>query len=200
MITISIQAGGRSVRMGENKAVKKFLGVPLIQRVVDRVKPVAGEMNIITADPDPFRFLGLPAYPDRYTGRGLLGGIFTALSVSNLEYVAPVGCDMPFLSAALITAEMARLEAAQADVVIPETARGLEPLHAVYRRDTCLAPAEKAILDGEWRVISWFQQVKVVVLNASEVYEIDSSPYLFMNLNTPEEFEAAEEIARKGLD
>ena len=185
--------------MGENKALKKFLDVPLIQRVVNRVKPVAGEMNLITTEPDLFRFLGLSAYPDRYAGRGLLGGIFTALSVSNLEYVAPVGCDMPFLSAALFAAEIARMESDQADVVIPETARGLEPLHAVYRRQTCLAPAENAILAGELRVISWFHQVRVVVLNASEVHEIDPSPYLFMNLNTPEEFAAAEEIARKSF-
>jgi len=196
MISVSIQAGGRSKRMGENKALMNFLGAPLIQRVAERIKPVADEMNIITAEPALFDFLGIPIFPDRYPGCGVLGGILTALSVTNLEFVAPIGCDMPFISPVLLAAEIATMEATGADVVIPKTQRGVEPLHAVYRSYACLPAVENAVFSGERRIISWFQNVNVVVLTEPELFRIDPSPYSFMNLNTPEEFQQAESIAR----
>lgn len=196
MISVSIQAGGRSKRMGENKALKNFLGVPLIQRIFERVKPIAEEINILSLQPDLFKFLGVPVYSDLYQGVGLIGGIFTAIKISNLDYVAPVGCDMPFLSIALFTAEIAEMVSSDVDVIIPESASGLEPLHAIYRRETCLLPIEKAILSGEYRIVSWFDQVKVKVLSSNDVQKIDPSPNIFMNLNTPDEFQRAEQIAR----
>jgi molybdopterin-guanine dinucleotide biosynthesis protein A len=195
MITVSIQAGGRSSRMGENKALKKFKGAPLIQRVIDRVRPIADEIIILSGQPDLFEFLGIPIYPDRVQGFGVLGGIYTALSISKLSYVAPVGCDMPFISAALLAAEIAELESGNADVVIPESSNGLEPLHAVYRRETCLVPVENAISSGDLRIVSWFDQVKVRIFTIAEIQKIDPSPNIFMNVNTPEDFQRAERIA-----
>ncbi|MFL7867205.1 MAG: molybdenum cofactor guanylyltransferase, partial [Anaerolineales bacterium] len=70
MLTICVQAGGESRRMGRDKALMPFLGRPLIQRVVDRLSPIADEIIVTTNNPDDYRFLGLPLFPDLKPGRG----------------------------------------------------------------------------------------------------------------------------------
>ena len=79
MLTVCIQAGGASSRMGEDKALKAFLGRPLIQRVVERLAPIAEEVIVTTNNPDDYRFLGLPLFPDLKPGRGALGGLYLSL-------------------------------------------------------------------------------------------------------------------------
>ena len=160
-----------------------------------RVQPLAGEIHVIADQPDFFAYLNVPIFQDIRIGSGVLGGVYTAFSCSTLEYVAPVGCDMPFLSAALYRSEIDLLERSGADVVIPESFKGLEPLHAVYRRKSCLYPVENALLSGEKKIISWFEQVNVIILSPSEICSIDPSPHIFFNLNNPDEFQQAEQIA-----
>lgn len=198
MLTICVQAGGESRRMGKDKALMPFLGRPLIQRVVDRLSPIADEVIVTTNNPDDYRFLDLPLFPDLKPGRGALGGLFTALSSATCDVVAVIACDMPFASTSLIEAAGRLIVEAEADVVIPDSGGGLEPMHAVYRRKTCLPAIESAIEADKWRLISWFPQVKVRVLQPDEVKIYDPSGLAFWNLNTPEEFAEAEERARKG--
>jgi molybdopterin-guanine dinucleotide biosynthesis protein A len=73
---------------------------------------------------------------------------------------------------------------------------GYEPLHAVYRRETCLPAIEAAIDADQWKVIAWFPQVKVRVLTPEEIKEYDPSGLAFWNVNTPEEFSKAESLAQ----
>jgi molybdopterin-guanine dinucleotide biosynthesis protein A len=195
MLSISIQAGGQSQRMGQDKALMPFLGHPLIQRVVDRLTPIADELLVTTNNPDDYRFLGLPLFQDLKPGRGALGGLYTALSSATCEAVAVVACDMPFASASLIEAASRLLVQEDADVVIPDSGDGLEPLHAVYRRETCIPAIESAIDADKWRLISWFPQVKVRILLPDEFKTFDPSGLAFWNLNTPEEFAEAEKRA-----
>ena len=196
MLTICVQAGGESRRMGRDKALMPFLGRPLIQRVVDRLSPIADEIIVTTNNPDDYRFLGLPLFPDLKPGRGALGGLYTALSSATCEAVAVVACDMPFASPKLIEAASKLLLKEEADVVIPDSGGGLEPLHAVYRRETCIPAIEAAIEADLWKLISWFPQVKVHVLQPDEVKTYDPSGLAFWNLNTPEEFAEAERRAK----
>jgi molybdopterin-guanine dinucleotide biosynthesis protein A len=84
----------------------------------------------------------------------------------------------------------------EADVVIAKTDEGYEPFHALYRRETCLSAIESAIAADQWKVISWFPQVKVRTLMPDEVKSFDSSGLCFWNLNTPEEFVEAEKRAQ----
>ena len=182
--------------MGQDKALRPFLGRPLIQRVVERLTPVADEVLVTTNDPDSYRFLGLPLFRDLKPGRGALGGLYTSLSSATCEAVAVVACDMPFASAALIEAAARLLVREDADVVIPDSGDGLEPLHALYRRVTCLPAIETAIEADQWRLIVWFPQVKVRILQADEVRLYDPSGLTFWNLNTPEEFAEAEQRAK----
>lgn len=192
MLTICVQAGGESRRMGQDKALMPFLGRPLIQHVVDRLTPIADEVIVTTNRPGDYRFLGLPLFPDLVPGRGALGGLYTALSSATCETVAVVACDMPFTSAALIEAASRLMDAEDADVVIPDSGGGLEPMHAVYRRATCFPAIKSAIEADKWKLISWFPQVKVRVLQPEEVKRYDPSGLAFWNLNTPEEFAEAE--------
>lgn len=198
MLSVVIQAGGQSTRMGENKALKLFLGRPLVQRVAERLAPIADELLLTSNQPEAYAFLELPVFPDLQPGRGALGGLQTALFAAQNPLVAVVACDMPFASAPLLKAAAGILEQEGADVAIAETAEGFEPLHAVYRRDTCLPAIEAAIQADQWRVIAWFPKVKVRKLAQEELKRFDPEGLAFSNVNTPEEFSEAERRAKAG--
>ena len=196
MLTISIQAGGASSRMGEDKALKPFLGRPLIQRVIERLSPLADEIIVTTNRPSDYGFLDVRLISDLKPGRGALGGLYTAIASASHPLVAVVACDMPFASARLIEAMSRLIIHAETDVVIAKSEEGYEPLHAVYRRETCLPAIESAINADQWKVIAWFPQVNVRVLTPEEVKAFDPDGLAFWNVNTPEEFAKAEQIAR----
>jgi molybdopterin-guanine dinucleotide biosynthesis protein A len=192
--SIVIQAGGESRRMGQNKALMLFHGQPLIERVVFRLKSTADELLITTNHPDLFQFLDLPLFPDIFPGKGALGGLFTALSAANNSVVAVVACDMPFINPELLTAERDLLLQGNWDVVIPRSDEGLEPLHAVYRRDSCLAAIRQALEIDQLRLVAWFGDVKVHELDLAEISVLDPGLLSFKNINTPEEFKQAESL------
>ena len=181
--------------MGEDKALKSFLGRPLIQRVIERLTPIADEVIVTTNRPDDFSFLGIRLFPDLKPDRGALGGLYTAIASAAHPQVAVVACDMPFASPGLIEAMGRLLVEKEADVVIVKSDAHYEPLHAVYRRKTCLPAIESAIAMDKWKAIAWFPEVKVYELTQDEVKELDPQGLAFWNVNTPEEFAEAERIA-----
>jgi len=200
MLTVSIQAGGASSRMGEDKALKPFLGHPLIQRVIERLAPIADELIVTSNRPEDYGFLNLRLFSDLKPDRGALGGLYTAIASAAHPIVAVVACDMPFASSKLIEAATRLMIQEDADVVIPESPEGMEPLHAVYRRGSCVPAIEAAIASDKWKVISWFPQVRVRVLKPDEIKLLDPSGLCFWNLNTPEEFAEAERRAKLSDD
>jgi molybdopterin-guanine dinucleotide biosynthesis protein A len=195
MLTVVIQAGGMSSRMGEDKALKLFLKRPLIQRVIDRVASIADELIVTTNRPADYEFLNLRLVSDLKPGRGALGGLYTAIESATSPLVAVVACDMPFASSRLFEGARRLMVEEDADVVIAKSDEGYEPLHALYRREACLPAIESAIAADQWKVISWFSKVKVRTLTSDEVKLFDSSGLCFWNLNTPEEFIEAEKRA-----
>lgn len=195
MLTVCIQAGGQSSRMGEDKALKTFLGRPLIQRVIERLTPIADEVIVTTNRPQDYSFLNVRLIPDLKPGRGALGGLYTAIASASHPFVAVVACDMPFASVTFFEAATRLMVQEGADVVIAKSEEGYEPIHAVYRRETCLPAIEAAINADQWKVIAWFPQVKVRVLTTDEIKEYDPSGLAFWNVNTPEEFAKAEKLA-----
>jgi len=195
MLTVCIQAGGASSRMGEDKALKPFLRRPLIQRVIERLAPIADELILTMNRQQDYRFLGVRLISDLKPGRGALGGLYTAIASAAHPLAAVVACDMPFASARLIEAMSRLMVEEEADVVIAKSDEGYEPLHALYRRATCLPAIESAIEADQWKVISWFPQVKVHTLTSEEIKSSDPDGLAFWNVNTPEEFAAAESLA-----
>ena len=181
--------------MGEDKALKPFLRRPLIQRVVDRLHPIADELIVTTNRPDDYSFLDVRLFPDIKPDRGSLGGLYTAVASASHPHVAVVACDMPFASPTLIEAMSRLMVQHEADVVIAKPNDYYEPLHAVYRRETCLPAIESAIDEDKWKVIAWFPQVKVHVVTADEIKLSDPDGLAFWNVNTPDEFAEAERLA-----
>jgi molybdopterin-guanine dinucleotide biosynthesis protein A len=193
-LSVVVQAGGESRRMGRNKALVPFLGAPLIQRVVQRLAGLGDEMIVTSNAPDELAFLGLPCLPDRLPGRGALGGLHTALAGASHPWVAVVACDMPFAAPGLVRLCMERSETF--DLIIPRTENGLEPLHALYRRDACLPEVERALDAGLWRVDAWFHRVRVLVLEPKDYAHLDPQGRTFLNVNTPEDLLIAEGLAQ----
>ena len=196
MLSLALLSGGKSSRMGRDKALTPFLGRPLIQRILERLVSVGEEVILSTNRPEDYAFLGLPSYPDLIPDCGALGGLYTALSYAGHSIVAAVACDMPFANPALFKYELMLLSKSGADVVIPSTPDGLEPLHAVYRRDSCLPVVRKALEAGQLKLVNWLPEVSVRMVLPEEVKHFDPQGLAFWNLNTPEEFRQAEERAR----
>jgi molybdopterin-guanine dinucleotide biosynthesis protein A len=197
MISIILQAGGKSTRMGTDKALLEFLGTPLIIRLRDRFLPHATDLIIVTNNIRGYENLGLPLYQDLIPDRGALGGLYTALAVASQPLVGLIAADMPFASPELIVKEMELIMEGDYDAVIPSSTGGIEPLHAVYRRESCLPLVKDAIDKDLWRMVSWHEQARLKILDSEESRRISGSDHTFRNLNTPDEHRSAEEMARK---
>jgi molybdopterin-guanine dinucleotide biosynthesis protein A len=198
MLSIVIQAGGESKRMGRDKALLPFCGQPLISHVIGRLNAFEADLLVTTNHPKDFSFLGLPLAEDILPGKGALGGLYTALAVTQNPLVVVVACDMPFVNPQLLSAELKLLDESGADVIIPTSPRGYEPMHAVYSRENCMIAVESALEAGRRRMISWFPEVNVTYMSEDEVAHYDPDFLAFSNVNTPQEFLKAEAIACGG--
>lgn len=199
-VTVVIQAGGESRRMGRSKATVPFAGRPLICRLVERLAPVADDLVITTNEPENLAFLHstFPQYNiqlvcDEFDFRGALPGLYTALQAARNPYVAVVACDMVFASSSLVVAEALAMKESGADVVVPANKHGYEPFHAMYRRMACLPAVRKALDRGEKRAQAFFGDVSILEFPQSKVLEAEPMGGCFINCNTPEELHALEE-------
>jgi molybdopterin-guanine dinucleotide biosynthesis protein A len=125
-----------------------------------------------------------------------LGGLYTAIASASHPFVAVAACDMPFASGSFFESAHRLIVEEEADVVIAKSDEGYEPLHALYRRETCLPAIEATINEDKWKVIAWFPQVKVRTLSPEELKNFDPSGLCFWNVNTPDEFAKAEQLAK----
>ena len=194
-VSAAILAGGRSRRMGRDKAwLDLGDGVPLVRRVADALEQVADEI-VVVANDERYASLGLPRVPDRYGEKGAFGGIATAVAATRGELVCVGACDMPWPSPDVYRL-LLRLADGH-DVAIPRIGDDLETMHAVYRR-TCLPAMERALARGDMRVISFFPDVRVREVRGDDLRRADPDLRSFTNLNTPEELERArQEFARR---
>lgn len=205
-ISVVIQAGGESRRMGRSKATVPFMGRPLICRLVERLAPVADEVLITTNEADNLAFLldDYPQYrirlvPDLHKSRGAMPGLNTALDAASHPYVAVVACDMVFASPKLIVAESIAMNETGADAVVPVNKHGYEPFHAMYRRATCL-PAVREIVDaGDKRAQSLFDRVNVLEFTRDQVLAAEPTGGCFLNANTPDDLAALERIVQENV-
>lgn len=183
--------------MGQDKGLVSFLGQPLITRVLKRIAPLADEILVTTNTLEDYSFLSYPLFPDVFPGRGALGGLYTALQAAHQPLVAVVACDMPFANPDLLALARDRLVEGNLDAVIPRTEQGMEPFHAVYRRETCLPAVKSALEAGKWRLISWLPDVRAATIEPQEMPQYDPAGLAFLNLNTPEDLRQAERLAEE---
>src|SRR3972149_1222884 len=189
MVTIVIQAGGASLRMGRDKGLVPLAGKPMLTHLLERGAGRGEDVRITPNRPQDYGFAGVRLVQDTRPGAGALGGLHTALSAARGETVLVLACDMPFASRPLL--EHLLSLAPQADVVIPKWRGEFEPLCAVYAKQ-CLAPVEAALDAGERRMISFFSRVRVFPLEEPEWSSFDPDGLTFFNVNTPEELAEAE--------
>lgn len=201
-LTVAIQAGGESRRMGRSKATVPFGGRPLLCRLVERVHPIADEILITTNEPQNLGFLDdmpegrkVRLERDVIDRRGSLTGLYTALLKARYGYVALCACDMMDVSSSLFAAEFDRILQGGYDIVVPVNDQGFEPFHAVYRRDVCLDAVESALAEGKksMKAIVRDSDLNVCYYTMREVYDAVPDGGCFANCNTPEELARAEE-------
>jgi molybdopterin-guanine dinucleotide biosynthesis protein A len=175
-----VLVGGRSSRMGRDKALLPFHGVPLAQFVARNVASAANQA-VLVGDPSRYADLGYPVIPDRFPGEGPLGGILTALHHTSADWSLVVACDMPELSAEFLGRLLEAAEHSGAEALIPVGPSGQpEPLCAVYHRNA--RPAiEMAFAAGKRKVTLALAAVPTASLVMPEL-----AP--FQNVNTPEDW------------
>jgi molybdopterin-guanine dinucleotide biosynthesis protein A len=189
-----ILAGGKSLRMGRDKALLKIGPQTIVEYQLQRLSPLFEELLLSTNSPEKLAHLGLEMVEDVLPGRGPLVGIYSSLLRARYPHLFAIACDMPFISSELINYMKGICK--DYDVTVPETERGLEPLHAIYSK-TCLPVMKKYIAKGgKGRVIEFFPEVKVRVINQGEISkltvgEAGVTPSPFLNFNTPEEYQKA---------
>jgi len=184
-VTGVILAGGRSARMGSEKALLPCGEGRFIEAIHRRMAALFEDVLVVTNHAALFDFLPCRKVPDLVPGMGALSGIHSGLVHSSDPCIFVVACDMPYLDAALVR----HLASARdgADAVVPHGERGPEPLHAIYGKGA-LPAIEAALRAGEARLGALLDRIRVRTVPAEEVALFDPSFASFRNINTPEDY------------
>ena len=191
-ITGMALAGGKSRRIGTNKALLPFGEGTLIVRAVGVLSSVVEKVWVIVDSAEAFCELGVAVREDIRPNSGCLGGIYTGLVVAETEYSLFLACDMPFMRSEFLSFLVSHAEGW--DVVIPKTAGGYEPLCAVYSK-ACLEPIRRQLEERRLKVTDFLGQVRVRIVEQEEIGRFDGNGRMFTNINTWAEYEAAIKLA-----
>jgi molybdenum cofactor guanylyltransferase len=189
-----ILTGGKSSRMGTNKALLPIEGKTNIEHTIETLGPLFAHTLLVTNAPDMYSWLNVPLTTDRYPGLGPLAGIHAGLLASPCDKNLVVACDMPFVSVSLAS-YLVNLEE-NVDAIVPSWESQLQPLFAVYRRN-CLSTMEKCLIEGKLRIVNFLNQLSVRFVETEELKLVIQNEEPFTNMNTPEEYERV--LAKKRL-
>jgi molybdenum cofactor guanylyltransferase len=179
-----VLAGGRSSRMGQEKALLMLGGEPLVKRGIRKLNEICAEVAIAGGTEELMRFGRV--IPDKSPGCGPLGGIVSALEQSSFEWNLFLPVDAPFLPVSALKALLA-MAGGSANVCVMARVEGLmQPLCAVYSR-RALGALQEELAAGRWKVTSAIEAAGPV-----EFMDFENARW-FANLNTPEEFAEAEQ-------
>jgi len=188
-VTLTIMAGGRSQRMGQNKSFVSIQGKPMIEHILERLASLQCPTLLITSLFDDYKQYNLPMFADIIPDQGALGGLYTALHVSETPSVLCVACDMPFINIDLLRHMISLRE--RADVIAAYFDETWQIFPALYNK-TAL-PHFKSALDSQTlRMQKIFQGMAVHTLTQADLAPIDPDLRSFININTPSELEAAQ--------
>ncbi len=204
-------AGGASSRFGADKAFVEIGGRRMLDRMIDLMRRVGPRLKIV-APAEKYTEFGIETVADRWPGEGPLGGIITALldaaadsaqttsnqpsQVTSHEADAwcfIVSCDMPFLTEDWLKFLIQRAESSTAEVVLPRSAGGFEPLCACWRPRAAEA-LRQAFERGVRKMMDGVMEVKAEVLDEKDWKRFDNAGRLFWNMNTPSDYEEARRI------
>ena len=187
-VSVVVLAGGKSSRLGADKALLLLDGQPLIARTVQQLSTLSDDLIVVTNTPKRFEPLGLAArlVTDERPDEGSLMGIYSGLKAARHRHALVVACDMPFLNPPLLRYMLSMTPGY--DVVIPRLAGMLEPLHAVYGR-TCLPWIVSLLNEGRRKIVAFLPYVKVRYVEEHEIDRFDPLHLSFVNINTPQDWE-----------
>jgi molybdopterin-guanine dinucleotide biosynthesis protein A len=190
-VTAFILAGGKSSRMGSDKAFLQLGDETLLSQALNLAHTVAEEVRIVG---DAKKFAGFGrVIEDVYRDCGPLGGIHAALSSSATELNLMLAVDLPFVGREFLEYLLERARESGAMVTVPRTAGGLHPLCGAYRRGFAQV-AEDSLREGRNKIDRLFAKVETRVIEEDELLRAGFSAVVFCNLNTPEELEKAKSL------
>ncbi|HVI77089.1 MAG TPA: molybdenum cofactor guanylyltransferase [Candidatus Acidoferrum sp.] len=184
-VSAFVLAGGKSTRMGTDKAFVTLDGRTLLQRALETARSITPDVWIVG---DPAKYASFaPCVPDLHPNCGPLGGIHAALRSSQTELNLMLAVDLPFVTAGLLQFVVARANSSElARVTVPRAAGRLQPLCAVYRRDFAAA-AEQAFREKRYKIDALFDAQRTDIIEEDVLESAGFPPMLFRNLNTPED-------------
>ena len=183
-VSALVLAGGQSRRMGRDKALLDFDGAPLIARVIERVRQVCAEVIVVANDAYAYACFGARVVSDVYPGKGSLGGIFSGLQAGEPERAHELA---PIPRAHAPTGK-AQGATRYDQLAVKES--GLQAMHAIYSKH-CLEPMRARLLADDLRIINFFDQVRVHIVEPDQVARFDPQLLSFLNVNTPEDWKSA---------
>ena len=184
-MTGALLSGGKNTRMGSNKAFLEVDGERLIDRAVRIYREIFDEIILVTNEPRLYLDQDVTIVTDLEKGKGPLMGIYTGLFWAAADPVFFAACDMPFLDVPFVRYLLE--QSRDVDIVVPETADGLQPLHAVYSR-RCLAPIKARLDRDRLKVTGFYKGLKVRTIPEQTIRSFDPQGRMFLNINTPEEY------------
>jgi len=185
-VTGVLLAGGKSRRMGQDKALLQLDGVPLFEHSLTLLQQFFTTILIAGDRPDLSRSK-IPALPDIYPGSAL-GGLHTGLQAAKTDWIFVVPCDMPYPDARLVSLLLRHRTGV--DAVVPRTEDGYEPVFALYHKN-CLAPMEQLLQQNQYRIYDFYQRIKICYLDPPQL-PFDWKRSL-INLNTPAQLASVKE-------
>jgi molybdopterin-guanine dinucleotide biosynthesis protein A len=181
-----ILCGGKSSRMGTNKAFLHVGGERLIDRTVRIFREIFTEVILVANEPLDYLDFDCAIATDIIKGKGPLGGIYTGLFYASHDHAFTAACDMPFLDRPFI--EYMRGLCANHDIVVPKLPDGLQPLHAIYSR-RCI-PAIKRLLNlDQLKITGFYKGLNTLMISEEVIRKFDPAEKIFMNVNTQEDLE-----------
>jgi molybdopterin-guanine dinucleotide biosynthesis protein A len=189
-----VLAGGRSTRMRAPKAQLLFDGEPLIVHIVRTLRRSFDEVVVVAAPGQDLPPMPVTLAHDTVAHRGPVGGLCAGLAVATADVCFVTSCDCAFLVPTLIAHLVAR--SPSYDVVVPHWDGRMQPLHAVYRRGV-LAHLEGQLARDELRPVFLFDKVRTLTIAEDEIRTHDRDGSSFINMNTPEDYLAAQQRWRQ---
>ena len=180
-LTAIILAGGKSSRMGEDKGLMFFKDKPMIQYIIDVVKPLVNEIMIVTNEKKYEQF-GYPVYKDIIKDKGPLAGIVTGLTYSTTAKNIVLSCDVPFVNEGILRLLIADCE--NFDVVIPEKENRTHQLIGVYDK-SCLATFKRELENDQRKLKLAIEKLNYKTVNANHIAD-----KIFNNINSKHDIEA----------
>ena len=186
-LTAFVLAGGKSTRMGTDKALLRWQEGTLLDHLLDVAHELTPHVCIVAAR-EKFARYGALVIEDIYPGCGPLGGIHAGLSSTASEWNLMLAVDLPLVNQPLLSYLVARAQESDATITVPNVGGGLQPLCAVYRR-AFRELAKRSLEAGENKIDRLFARVKTRTIEEEELLRAGFSREAFRNVNTREDLE-----------